>query len=149
MLSAEINGWMMIAETRWFHVRSCLRLDLGNRSKAMSITTSMTYMCNFVISLATPSMLQTITWGIYIFFAVFCLLALAFTFFFIPEAQGKSLEDMDVVFGDTGAHGEKTRLFQIAARPQVGEVFEVEKYSVKQEIKNLRRQHPSNRSKGV
>jgi hypothetical protein len=86
MLSAKINGWMMIAETRWPHTRSRLRLDLGDRSKAMSITTSMAWMCNFIIGLVTPSKLQTIPWGTYIFFAVFCLLALAFTFFFTPEA---------------------------------------------------------------
>jgi hypothetical protein len=57
MLSAEINGWMMIAETRWLHARSRLRLDLGDRSKAMPIATSMTWMCNFITGLVTPSML--------------------------------------------------------------------------------------------
>jgi hypothetical protein len=41
----------------------------------------------------------------------FCLLALAFTFFFIPETRGKPLEDMEVVFGDKAAHEEKIRLF--------------------------------------
>jgi hypothetical protein len=35
--------------------------NLGNRSKAMSITTSTTWMCNFIISLIIPNMLQTIT----------------------------------------------------------------------------------------
>jgi hypothetical protein len=34
-------------------------------------------------------MLESITWGTYIFFAAFCLLALAFTFFCIPETRGK------------------------------------------------------------
>lgn len=34
-------------------------------------------------------MLDTITYGTYIFFAAFCLLALAFTFFCIPETRGK------------------------------------------------------------
>jgi hypothetical protein len=68
-------GWVLPSEI----------LNLGNRSKAMSITTSTTWMCNFIIGLVTPSMLQTITWGTYIFFAAFCLLTLAFTFFFIPE----------------------------------------------------------------
>lgn len=42
-----------------------------------------------IIGLVTPSMLNTISWGTYIFFAAFCLLALAFTFFFIPETRGK------------------------------------------------------------
>lgn len=98
-------GWVLPSEI----------FNLGNRSKAMSITTSATWMCNFVIGLVTPDMLDTIGYGTYIFFAVFCLLAFGFTYFFIPETRGKSLEDMDAVFGDTAAHDEKARLFNIAA----------------------------------
>ena len=83
-------------------------------------------------------MLESITWGTYIFFAAFCLLALAFTFFCIPETRGKvcrswalqlytkicpvlteayyqTLEDMDLIFGDTAAHEEKQRIVQIEA----------------------------------
>jgi hypothetical protein len=42
-----------------------------------------------IIGLVTPDMLESITWGTYISFAAFCLIALAFTFFFIPETRGK------------------------------------------------------------
>jgi hypothetical protein len=86
----------------------------------MSITTSTTWICNFVIGLVTPDMLRVIKWGTYIFFAVFCLLALGFTYFFVPETCGKSLEDMDLVFGDTAAHEEKERLRGIVARLEGG-----------------------------
>ena len=41
--------------------------NLGNRSKAMSITTSATWMCNFIIGLVTPDMLETISYGTYFF----------------------------------------------------------------------------------
>lgn len=88
-----------------------------------------------IIGLVTPDMLATITWGTYIFFAAFCLIALAFTFFCIPETRGKvrissiiylppistltdslqTLEDMDLVFGDTAAHEERQRIVQIEA----------------------------------
>ncbi|KAG8410886.1 hypothetical protein J3459_016915 [Metarhizium acridum] len=98
-------GWVLPSEI----------FNLGSRSKAMAITTSATWMCNFIIGLVTPDMLDNIKWGTYIFFACFCLIALAFTYFFIPETKGKSLEDMDVAFGDTAAHEEKMRLFSIAA----------------------------------
>ncbi|OAA40587.1 D-xylose-proton symporter [Metarhizium rileyi] len=98
-------GWVLPSEI----------FTLGNRSKAMAMTTSATWMCNFIIGLVTPDMLDKIEWGTYIFFACFCLTALAFTYFFVPETKGKSLEDMDVAFGDTAAHEEKTRLFNIAA----------------------------------
>ncbi|KAF4455365.1 MFS transporter SP family sugar:H+ symporter [Fusarium albosuccineum] len=98
-------GWVLPAEI----------FNLSNRSKAMAITTSATWMCNFIIGLVTPDMLSTIGWGTYIFFAAFCLLAFFFTYFFVPETRGKSLEEMDVVFGDTAAHEEKARLMEIAA----------------------------------
>ncbi|OMP82155.1 putative glucose transporter rco-3 [Diplodia seriata] len=98
-------GWVLPAEI----------FPLGNRAKAMSVTTSATWMCNFVVGLVTPGMLDTIGYGTYLFFAAFCLLALAFTFFCVPETRGRSLEDMDVVFGDAQAREEKARLFDIAA----------------------------------
>ncbi|OJJ03846.1 hypothetical protein ASPVEDRAFT_762429 [Aspergillus versicolor CBS 583.65] len=98
-------GWVLPSEI----------FNLSIRSKAISITTSATWMCNFIIGLVTPDMLDSISWGTYIFFAAFCLLALAFTFFCIPETRGKTLEDMDLIFGDTAAHEEKQRIKHIEA----------------------------------
>ncbi|KAL4971782.1 general substrate transporter [Aspergillus desertorum] len=98
-------GWVLPSEI----------FNLSIRSKAISITTSATWMCNFIIGLVTPDMLDSISWGTYIFFAAFCVLALAFTFFFIPETRGKILEDMDLIFGDTAAHEEKTRIKHVEA----------------------------------
>jgi hypothetical protein len=51
-----------------------------------------------IIGLATPDMLDTITYGTYIFFAAFCLLALAFTFFCIPETRGKVRRPVPISF---------------------------------------------------
>ncbi|PLB39248.1 sugar porter family MFS transporter [Aspergillus candidus] len=98
-------GWVLPSEI----------FNLSIRSKAISITTSATWMCNFIIGLITPDMLESITWGTYIFFAAFSLIALVFTFFCIPETRGKTLEDMDLIFGDTAAHEEKQRIVQIEA----------------------------------
>ncbi|OAA66919.1 D-xylose-proton symporter [Niveomyces insectorum RCEF 264] len=110
-------GWVLPSEI----------FNLGNRSRAMAITTSATWMCNFIIGLVTPDMLDTIKWGTYIFFAAFCLLALVFTYFFIPETRGKSLEDMDLVFNDTAAHEEKVRLHEIAEAMGLTEALPTEK----------------------
>lgn len=98
-------GWVLPSEI----------YNLGNRSKAMSLTTSSTWMCNFIVGLVTPDMIESIGFGTYLFFAAFALIAFAFTWFIIPETKGKSLEEMDVVFGDTTAHEEKVRLYTIAA----------------------------------
>ncbi|OAA69157.1 D-xylose-proton symporter [Cordyceps fumosorosea ARSEF 2679] len=98
-------GWVLPSEI----------FSLGDRSRAMAITTSCTWMCNFVIGLVTPGMLDSLSWGTHIFFAAFCFLAFFFTYFFVPETKGRSLEDMDAVFGDAAAHEEKQRLLGIAA----------------------------------
>ena len=98
-------GWVLPSEI----------FNLGNRSKAMAITTSATWMCNFIIGLVTPDMLETLGWGTYIFFAAFALIGFFFTYFVVPETKGKSLEDMDAVFGDAAAHEEKQRFTEIAA----------------------------------
>ncbi|KAK2772486.1 MFS sugar transporter [Colletotrichum kahawae] len=110
-------GWVLPSEI----------FNLGNRSKAMAITTSATWMCNFIIGLITPDMLEKIGYGTYLFFAAFCLLAFVMTYFFVPETRGKSLEEMDLVFGDTAAHEEKTRLLEIAASMGLTDVLSDEK----------------------
>lgn len=104
-------GWVLPSEI----------YNLGNRSKAMSLTTSSTWMCNFIIGLVTPDMIESVGFGTYLFFAGFALIAFAFTWFVIPETKGKSLEEMDAVFGDTTAHEEKARLYTIAASLGLGE----------------------------
>lgn len=98
-------GWVLPSEI----------FNLGNRSKAIAITTSTTWMSNFIIGLCTPKMLDTIQWGTYIFFAAFALIAFVFVWFFVPETKGRSLEDMDEIFGDAAAHEEKARLYDIAS----------------------------------
>jgi MFS family permease len=123
-------GWVLPSEI----------YNIGNRSKAMSLTTSSTWMCNFIIGLVTPDMLETIGYGTYIFFAAFALIAFFFTWFFIPETKGKSLEEMDVVFGDTTAHEEKTRLYTIAASLGLEEA-EAAAYDEKEKVIQLEGTH--------
>lgn len=57
--------------------------NLGNRSKAMSLTTSSTWMCNFIIGLVTPDMIESIGYDTYLFFVVFALIAFTFTWFMV------------------------------------------------------------------
>ena len=45
-------------------------------------------------------MFISIGFGTYVFFACFCFLAAVFSFFFVPETSGRTLEQMDQVFGD-------------------------------------------------
>ncbi|KAG1138598.1 hypothetical protein G6F37_010346 [Rhizopus arrhizus] len=72
---------------------------LRMRAKAMSVTTSANWMSNFIIGLIVPTMLQNITYGTYIFFACFVAMSFFFVWLFVPETKGRSLEEMDEIFG--------------------------------------------------
>lgn len=58
-------------------------------------------------------MIQNIGFGTYIFFAVFCAIALVWVYFLVPETAGRSLEAMDEVFKD------KTSSVELARRQEI------------------------------
>lgn len=63
--------------------------------------------------LITPPMITGIGFGTYVFFAAFCLIALVWVWFFIPETNGRTLEQMDFVFGDNQTQHEQERRARI------------------------------------
>ena len=58
-------------------------------------------------------MINGIGFGTYVFFAAFCLIALVWVWFFIPETNGRTLEQMDFVFGDNQTAHEQERRSRI------------------------------------
>lgn len=82
-------SWTLIAEI----------FPLSIRAKGTSISASSNWMNNFAVAFLTPPMLSGINWGTFIFFSAWCLIAVLFVIFFLPETKGKTLEEMDVVFG--------------------------------------------------
>ncbi|KFY31313.1 hypothetical protein V493_01217 [Pseudogymnoascus sp. VKM F-4281 (FW-2241)] len=70
------------------------------RAKGVAISTCSNWLNNFIIGLVTPPLVQNTGYGAYVFFAVFCLLSFFWTFFFVPETNRKTLEQMDDVFHD-------------------------------------------------
>ncbi|KAH1345592.1 hypothetical protein KXX33_002844 [Aspergillus fumigatus] len=85
------------------------------RAKGVALSTCSNWLNNFIIGLITPPLVENTGYGAYVFFAVFCLLALVWTFFFIPETKGRTLEKMDHVFKDNSSEAEKARRHAIEA----------------------------------
>jgi len=89
------SAWVLIAEI----------FPLSVRGKGMSIAASSNWMNNFIVGQVTPNMITHLSYGTFIFFGLFSFLGGLFVLFFVPETKGYSLEEMDVVFGDTSVEG--------------------------------------------
>jgi len=85
------------------------------RAKGVGVATATIWLSNFIIGVAVPPMLQDIGYGTFIFFACFCFMAAVFSYHFVQETTGKTLEEMDAVFGDDLASKETSILRELAA----------------------------------
>ncbi|KAI7158215.1 general substrate transporter [Hortaea werneckii] len=79
------------------------------RAKGVALSTCSNWLNNFIIGLITPPLVENTGFGAYTFFAVFCLLSFVWTYFFVPETRGRTLEQMDHVFKDIGSEAEEER----------------------------------------
>ncbi len=61
------------------------------------------WLFNFVITEVTPNAVSHIGWRTFLMFGIFCLSMGVWVFFFIKETKGRSLEDMDILFGTVDA----------------------------------------------
>jgi len=84
----------------------------------VGLSTASNWLNNFIIGLITPPLVQNTGFGAYVFFAVFCALSFVWTYFFVPETMGKSLEEMDSVFKDFRTEDELARRVNIERRIQ-------------------------------
>lgn len=55
------------------------------------------WLFNFIITVSCPAGFINIQWKTYVIYAVFGMLAAIFTFFFVPETHGYSLDEMDKI----------------------------------------------------
>lgn len=90
-------GWTLPAEV----------YSSTSRSKGVALATAVMWLCNFIVGVITPPMLDDIGFGTYVFYGAFCYLGSVWAFFLAPETKGKTLEEMDTLFGDNAAEEEK------------------------------------------
>lgn len=90
-------GWGPVC---WIYVSEIPSARL--RAQTVSIAAATQWLFNFVVSRSVPVMLETVGangYGTYIIFSCFAFAMFIFTWFFIPETKGMSLEKMDELFG--------------------------------------------------
>jgi len=101
-------AWVLVAEI----------YPISVRGPGMSVAASSNWMNNFIVGQVTPSMMEHITYGTFIFFGLFSLMGGAFIHFFVPETKGLTLEEMDLAFGDSSgtAAADRQRMADISRR---------------------------------
>ncbi|KAI8908312.1 sugar transporter [Gorgonomyces haynaldii] len=69
------------------------------RAKGTGAATMSNWFWNAIIALVTPYIQDAIGFWMYLIYGTTGLTMAAFIYFFVPETKGKSLEDMDDIFG--------------------------------------------------
>jgi sugar porter (SP) family MFS transporter len=87
----------------------------SKRAKGVALSVCVNWICNFTVGIATPPMISSIGYGTYIFFAFFCGLSGIWAVLLVPETKGKTLEQMDLMFGDHTGQEEKDFMVTAAA----------------------------------
>ncbi|OJJ36172.1 hypothetical protein ASPWEDRAFT_172959 [Aspergillus wentii DTO 134E9] len=90
------------------------------RAKGVAYAVMSNWMNNFIIGLITPPLLQNTGFGTYVFFCAFCILAVVWVYFVVPETNGRTLEQMDEVFKDNTGAAEQAHRARIEAEITAG-----------------------------
>jgi hypothetical protein len=92
----------------WVYCSEIFPLDI--RLLCVAITTADQWLWSFIISRTTPYMITSLGYGTYMFFGALMLLMGAWAFFFVPETKGKTLEQMETLFGAPSAESEAEKV---------------------------------------
>jgi len=85
----------------WVYVSEIFPTRL--RAYGVGLASATQWLFNFVITRVTPEAVNHIKWRTFLMFGIFCLAMGVFVFFFIKETKGRTLEDMDILFGTVDA----------------------------------------------
>ncbi|KAF9457604.1 general substrate transporter [Collybia nuda] len=73
------------------------------RHYGLALASASQWLWNFVVSKVTPDMITNLGYKIFLMFGAVNIGAMGLFSFLIPETKGRSLEDMDVIFGSISA----------------------------------------------
>ena len=69
------------------------------RHYGLALASASQWLWNFVVTRVTPNMISALGWEIFIVFATINIGAMVPFALVIPETKGRSLEEMDIIFG--------------------------------------------------
>ncbi|WPH01343.1 Quinate permease [Acrodontium crateriforme] len=83
-------AWIVVSEV----------FPLSMRAKGVSIGGSANWLNNFGVGLATSPFIAVSDFGAFIFFGAITTIGALWVYFFVPETKGRTLEEMDELFGE-------------------------------------------------
>ncbi|KAF7428968.1 hypothetical protein PC9H_008205 [Pleurotus ostreatus] len=83
------------------------------RHYGLAVASASQWLWNFVISKVTPQMLSELHYKIFFVYGTLNIGALAVFALIIPETTGRSLEDMDVIFGSVTAEQRQNEIIRL------------------------------------
>ncbi|KAJ5296404.1 conidial yellow pigment biosynthesis polyketide synthase [Penicillium atrosanguineum] len=75
---------------------------LSMRAKGVSIGGSSNWLNNFAVGTSTSPFISKSAYGTFIFFGCVTVVGIAYVYFMVPETMGRTLEEMDELFGSSG-----------------------------------------------
>ena len=99
MVCVYVNAFIICATWQgitWTYASEIFPLDI--RMLCVSLTTADTWLGSFIIARSTPYMISDLGYGAYFFFSSILVAMGIWSFFFVPETKGISLEEMDILF---------------------------------------------------
>ncbi|KAI5206023.1 general substrate transporter [Aureobasidium subglaciale] len=99
MVCVYVNAFIICATWQgitWTYASEIFPLDI--RMLCVALTTADTWLGSFIIARSTPYMISDLGYGAYFFFGVILIAMGIWSFFFVPETKGITLEEMDTLF---------------------------------------------------
>ncbi|TIA59462.1 MFS general substrate transporter, partial [Aureobasidium pullulans] len=99
MVCVYVNAFIICATWQgitWTYASEIFPLDI--RMLCVALTTADTWLGSFIIARSTPYMISDLGYGAYFFFGVILVAMGIWSFFFVPETRGITLEEMDALF---------------------------------------------------
>lgn len=69
------------------------------RAYGVGLGSSTQWLFNFVVTEFTPHAVNNIGWRTFLMFGIFCMVMSIFVLLFMKETKGRTLEEIDVLFG--------------------------------------------------
>lgn len=104
-------------------------------------------MNNFVVATITSPFISVSPWGTFVFFGAVTAIGILYVIFLVPETKGRTLEEMDELFGAAGiAAADATRKHRIESELGLLALVGIESSEEKKEVETVERQEYSKSS---